>query len=267
MRLLHNVIEWLHTKKKRYKQPKFILCTHTHTQFARCGSSRSIATYTCKFVKRLTSGRASDCASDRGVNHSRAVLTYAQCAVCPIDDHLIVATVMHIFALFMYCKWMSDLIVAGLIQFQLIVKRISSSVCNIVWSIIRLICKATAAVTSTITTHTNRTRTTASAAATPSHRSNEKMINKTYKLLFGIVLLVIVDIVWVSSSELTKVCVRGVTMRCTSSSTNHSRFILMLNVFLIPYIQSSFSTKMKDSINHFSAHTLKRQCLRCTYWC
>lgn len=32
-----------------------------------------------------------------------------------------------------------------------------------------------------------------------------KMINKTYKLLLGIFLLIVVDIIWVSSSELTKV--------------------------------------------------------------
>lgn len=99
---------------------------------------------------------------------------------------------------------MPDLIIAGLIQFQLIVKRISTSVCNIIWSIIRLICKTTAAAA---TTHTNRTRTSAAAAVASQHRLNEKMINKTYKLLFGIVLLLIVDIIWVSSSELTKVVV------------------------------------------------------------
>lgn len=95
---------------------------------------------------------------------------------------------------------MPDLIIAGLIQFQLIVKRISTVVCNIVWYIIRLICKTTAAAA---TIHTNRIRTAAAVAS--QHRSNEKMINKTYKLLFGIVLLLIVDIIWVSSSELTKV--------------------------------------------------------------
>lgn len=33
------------------------------------------------------------------------------------------------------------------------------------------------------------------------------MIHKTYKLLFGIILLLVVDIIWVSSSELTKVCI------------------------------------------------------------
>lgn len=34
---------------------------------------------------------------------------------------------------------------------------------------------------------------------------NSEMLNKAQKLLLGIVLLVLVDIIWVSSSELTKV--------------------------------------------------------------
>lgn len=31
------------------------------------------------------------------------------------------------------------------------------------------------------------------------------MLNKTFKLVLGIILLLVVDIIWVSSSELTKV--------------------------------------------------------------
>lgn len=40
---------------------------------------------------------------------------------------------------------------------------------------------------------------------TPTNATTKKMFNKTQKLTLGIVLLLIVDVIWVASSELTKV--------------------------------------------------------------
>lgn len=108
-----------------------------------------------------------------------------------------------------------------------------------------------------------------------------KMIHKTYKLLFGIILLLVVDIIWVSSSELTKVCVTKWMANFIGFFSLHSFYWFARDSFFAHWIRfsfhivcsfslfsiHSFSIKMKASINHFFAHILKRQCLRCTFWC
>lgn len=45
--------------------------------------------------------------------------------------------------------------------------------------------------------------------------ANSEMLNKAQKLLLGIVLLVLVDVIWVSSSELTKVGIYITSMKET----------------------------------------------------
>lgn len=61
---------------------------------------------------------------------------------------------------------------------------------------------------------------------TPSNATTKTMFNKTQKLTLGIVLLLIVDVIWVASSELTKVS--------NNLSTKKTVWVVnTLNLFLV----------------------------------
>lgn len=75
------------------------------------------------------------------------------------------------------------------------------------------------------------------------------MLTKTQRLILGSFVLLLVDIIWVSSSELTKV------------------FYNIILETVCTYIINCFSTyiEMKRLKSRFFVHTLKRQCLRYIY--
>lgn len=69
------------------------------------------------------------------------------------------------------------------------------------------------------------------------------MINKTYKLLLGIFLLIVVDIIWVSSSELTKVCDilhLIVIIYCLLEFVICSRSIYIRKKIIVSYVNNIF---------------------------
>lgn len=94
------------------------------------------------------------------------------------------------------------------------------------------------------------------------HWMNWTMLSRTYKLIFGIALLLIVDLIWITSSELTKVNKSSFFM--ASQRTNINKIFIF---YFYSFVTSSY-IKMKVSINHFSVRISKRQCLHyiCWYW-
>lgn len=86
------------------------------------------------------------------------------------------------------------------------------------------------------------------------------MMNKSQRLVLGLTVLLLVDIIWVSSSELTKVCY--FLFICFI-------FFYIWKIDIIAFVKYLlfFSTYIKKLhlISHSLAHILKHQCLHCTY--
>lgn len=90
------------------------------------------------------------------------------------------------------------------------------------------------------------------------------MLSRTHKLILGIAILLLVDLIWVSSSELTKVISHN------QHRPRHASHILAVFTDYLLYVilPHSFCTKMKTSTSPSSVRTSKRQCLHfiCWFW-
>lgn len=77
------------------------------------------------------------------------------------------------------------------------------------------------------------------------------MLTKTQRLILGLFVLLLVDVIWVSTSELTKVKLgfRSPYFMCTYPDFCYSTYIIMKNLE-----------------NHFSTRISKHHCSHYIYW-
>lgn len=80
------------------------------------------------------------------------------------------------------------------------------------------------------------------------------IMNKSQRLVLGLIVLLLVDVIWVSSSELTKV-----------SNTKQLFESELLNFVQCVFVFST-SIRRQNLTNLSSAHTSRLPCSRCTYW-
>ncbi len=77
------------------------------------------------------------------------------------------------------------------------------------------------------------------------------ILSKPQRLGIGILVLLLVDVIWVSSSELTKVSLMKSLIYRYKSQLSYKMMLLICSTF----------SRMKTTASHILAHTLKHQCL------